>query len=61
MQNLVRFTLIILVIFAAMLLTLFVGGVLESDELWSNFSKVLQFVGIFFVASAAILLLVRKK
>ena len=60
MQNLVRLTIILVVLVAAMLLTLFVAGVLESEELWSNMSKVLQFVGIFFAASLAILFVSKK-
>lgn len=60
MRNLLRFTLMVIVIFAAMLLTLMVAGVIDSAELWNNFSKVIQIIGIFFVASAVIMFLAKK-
>ena len=60
MNNLVRLTVILIVLVAAMLLTLFVAGVLDSNELWNNMSKVLQFVGIFFGASLAIMFIAKK-
>lgn len=50
----------VIVIFAAMLLTLMVAGVIDSAELWNNFSKVIQIIGIFFVASAVIMFLAKK-
>lgn len=57
MNNLVRFTLIILVVFIALLSTLAVTDVISSDELWDNMAMVLKLMGIFFGASVLILLL----
>lgn len=60
MQNLVRFTLILLVLIAAVLLCLLVAGVLSSQELWENFSTVFKITAIIFVASAVVLLISKK-
>jgi hypothetical protein len=61
MNNLVRFTCITLLLAAATLLTLAVGGVLSSDELWNNMAKVAELIGILFVTAGGILLLSKTK
>lgn len=60
MKNLINFTLILLVVVAALLLTLAVAGVFDSKDLWDNFATVLKFVGIGFGASAAIMLIAKR-
>lgn len=60
MQQLIKFTLILIVLLTAGLLTLLVAGVLDSSELWNNLSTVLKFAAIGFGASAIILLIAKK-
>lgn len=60
MQNLIRFTLILLVVIAAVLLTLAVAGVLSSTELKDNMLLVGKITAIVFAASAIILLVSKK-
>jgi hypothetical protein len=60
MKQLVKFTGILLVIIAALLLTLLVAGVFDSSELWDNAATILKFVLIGFGASALIMLIAKK-
>lgn len=61
MQNLVKFTLIFIVLVIAVLLTLSVAGVLSSDELRDNILTVGKIVGIVFISSSLILLISNRK
>ena len=60
MNNLVRFTVITVVVIAAGLGVLAVGGALSSSELWKNLTKVLELAGIM-IAASGIILFVSKK
>jgi uncharacterized membrane protein len=61
MNNLVRFTVVVLIVFVAILLTLAVAGVMSSKELWNNMATIAKLVAIFFGASALIMLVANKK
>lgn len=61
MINLFRFVTIITVLVVAVLASLAVGGVLTSEQLWSNVSKIAQLAGIVLVAFGAVLLISNKK
>ena len=60
MNNLFRFTGIIVVLVAAIFLVLAVAGVLSSSELWKNLTKVAELAGILAVCSALVMLLAKK-
>ncbi len=60
MQNLVKFTLILLVVVIATLLTLAVAGVLSGTQLRDNVLMLAKIVGIVFAASALILVISKK-
>lgn len=60
MQNLVKFTLILLVVVIATLLTLAVAGVLSGTQLRDNVLMLAKIVGIVFGASALILVISKK-
>lgn len=60
MQNLIKFTLILLVLIVAMLVTLAITGVLSSTELKDNMFLVGKITLVVFVASAVILLISKK-
>ena len=57
----VRFVLIFVVLVAAVLLTLAVGGVLSSDELWNSLKKVGLLAAIVFGASVLMALIAKEK
>lgn len=61
MVNLFRFVAIVVVLIVAILASLAVAGVLTSDQLWNNVSKVAQLAGIVLVAFGAVLLISNKK
>jgi hypothetical protein len=60
MNNLLRFTGIVIVLIVASMLILAVAGVLSSSELWKNLVKVAELTAILVVASAAVMLLAKK-
>ena len=61
MVNLFRFVAIVFVLVFAMLASLAVAGVLTSDQLWTNVSKVAQLAGIALVSMGAVMLISNKK
>ncbi len=60
MNNLIRFTGILVVLLAASLLVLAVGGVLSSTQLWHNLTKVVELAGILFAACALVMVFTKK-
>jgi hypothetical protein len=60
MNNLIRFTGIVVVLVVASLLVLAVGGVLSSSALWHSVLKVVELAGILCVCAAAILFLSKR-
>jgi hypothetical protein len=60
LSNTLRFVLIVVVILVAMLLVLAVGGMLSSDELWSNVKKV-GLLGLIAFGASSLLTLIAKK
>ncbi len=61
MNNVIRFTGIVIILVVATLSVLAVGGVLSSTQLWHNVVKVATLGGILLVTAGGILLLSKSK
>jgi len=60
MNNLIRFTLIILALVVSLFLILAISGALSSSDLMKNLTKVAEYFAVLFVTAGVVMVLTKK-